>query len=81
MFPMHRTQLLLEPWQYEKLRSLAERGGTSISAVVREILSEHLGARASRAAERLSDVEGIAEGPEDLGREHDRYLYGPSAEE
>jgi predicted DNA-binding ribbon-helix-helix protein len=32
---MHRTQLLLEDWQYRALKSLAERQGISISELFR----------------------------------------------
>ncbi len=32
---MHRTELLLEDWQYEALRGRAEREGRSLSALVR----------------------------------------------
>ncbi len=71
---------MLDDWQYVKLRSLSEREGRSISALVREILTERLGTGAARAADRLAEVEGVAEGPEDLGRDHDRYLYGRSRE-
>jgi plasmid stability protein len=70
---MHRTQISLEEWQYEALRAQAERDGRSLAALIREILTRHLkpGARS-----RLEEIEGVAEGPADLGREHDRYLYG-----
>jgi len=73
---MHRTQLLLETWQYEALRVRAEREGRSLSAVLRDILTEHLGPGGGRAAKRLAAIEGVAEGPPDLGRRHDEYLYG-----
>lgn len=73
---MHRTQLLLEPWQYEALRARAEREGRSLSAVLRDILTEHLRGESGRAGARLAAIEGVAEGPPDLGRHHDRYLYG-----
>ena len=70
---MHRTQISLEEWQYEALRAQAEREGRSLAALIREILTERLkpGARS-----RLGEIEGVAEGPPDLGRNHDRYLYG-----
>ena len=70
---MHRTQISLEEWQYEALRAQAEREGRSLAALIREILTKHLepGARS-----RLGRIEGVAEGPSDLGRHHDRYLYG-----
>ena len=70
---MHRTQLILDDWQHEALRTRAEREGKSISALVREILADYLKPRSRRGLER---IEGIAEGPADLGREHDRYLSG-----
>ena len=70
---MHRTQLLLEEWQYEALRGRAERDAKSISALVREILSAHL---AQPGHHKLDLIEGVAEGPSDLGKNHDRYLYG-----
>ncbi len=69
---MHRTQLLLEEWQYEALRARAERESKSISALLREIVSQHLG----RSAGKLRLMEGVAEGPSDLAADHDRYLYG-----
>jgi hypothetical protein len=71
---MHRTQLMLEEWQYEALRQRAETSGKSISALVREILATHLAARPG--AKRLELMEGVAEGPTDLARDHDRELYG-----
>ena len=73
---MHRTQLLLEQWQHEALKTLAERQGRSLSALVREILTAHLEGSPRRAKRRLEQIEGVAEGPADLGRDHDRYLYG-----
>ena len=74
---MHRTQLSLESWQYEALKARARREGKSLAAVVRDILSSHLETDARRAAQRLEQVAGVAEGPADLGAGHDRYLYGP----
>jgi plasmid stability protein len=70
---MHRTQLILDDWQHEALRVRAEREGKSISALVREILGLHLQPRTKRGLKR---IEGVAEGPPDLARDHDRYLSG-----
>jgi plasmid stability protein len=70
---MHRTQLILDDWQHEALRARAEREGKTVSALVREILAHYLKPRARRGLER---IEGVAEGPADLGRDHDRYLSG-----
>lgn len=70
---MHRTQISLEEWQYEALRAQAEREGRSLAALIREIVAKHLG---PGRRSRLEEIEGVAEGPPDLGQHHDRYLYG-----
>jgi hypothetical protein len=72
---MHRTQLMLEDWQYEALRARAEREGRSLSDLVREILANALG-RPPRAGSRLETIEGVGEDGAAYGREHDRFLYG-----
>ena len=54
----HRTQILLEDWQYEALKSLAESEGVSISDMVRRILSQRLRPRSSRRR-RLQTIAGI----------------------
>lgn len=71
---MHRTQILLEEWQYQALRARAEREGRSLSDLVREILG---GALSDRARSRgLADIEGVGEDPGAYGRDHDSLLYG-----
>ena len=73
---MHRTQLLLEEWQYEELKAMAEQSGRSISDVVRVVLTAHFQSRRPRA-EGLADLAGLVkEGPSDIGENHDKYLYG-----
>ncbi len=69
---MHRAQIILEEWQFEALKALAEREGKSISAVVREILSAKLGRRKGR---KLRSILGIGSGSDVSGRDHDRALY------
>lgn len=69
---MHRTQLLLEPWQYEALRARAKRQGQSLAALVREILTDYLDERRGRSRLRL--MEGIAEGSGEAF-DHDGVLY------
>lgn len=77
---MNRTQLLLEPWQLEALRSTAEREGGSISSVVRRILTEALrGGRPAAGtprAPRLADLEGAIRDAGFSVRDHDQELYG-----
>ena len=41
---MHRTQIYLEDSQYRLLKEKARRQGTSLAAVIRLILEEHLAA-------------------------------------
>ena len=72
---MHRAQLLIEDWQYETLKARAERQGRSISELVREILSEHLGRQLSSSG--LDDLAGLVNDPDTTGESHDDDLYGP----
>jgi hypothetical protein len=69
---MHRTQLMLEDWQYDALRSRAERRAISISELVREILTAHLDAKEPSG---LYKIEGIGSDGSSA-REHDAFLYG-----
>ena len=69
---MHRTQLLLEQWQYQSLRARAESEGKSLSALVRGILTEYLSG--NHRPSRLRELRGIAKGPGNLGRDHDDYI-------
>lgn len=73
---MQRTQLNLDDWQYEALRSRADREGRSMSDVVREALAEYLVDEVGEGANRLTDLCGIADDPSSAGRDHDRFLYG-----
>lgn len=72
---MHRTQVLLEEWQYEALKSRAQRESRSISALLRDILKAQLGAPGPQKR-RLAEIEGLAADKTASGREHDRFLYG-----
>lgn len=73
---MHRTQLLLEQWQYDALRAAAQREGRSISSIVRRILSEALNADPGRSAHWIRELAGVGEDPSSSGEDHDRFLYG-----
>jgi len=72
---MHRTQILLDEWQYAALKARAQREGRSMSEVLRDLLSAQLGAPRS-AARELAVIEGIGNDRRASGREHDRILYG-----
>jgi plasmid stability protein len=72
---MHRTQIILEEWQYQALRARAAQEGRSLSEVVREILRVALDGPSHRKG-RLGAIEGIAEDRAAYGRAHDCFLYG-----
>ncbi|MFN0206923.1 MAG: ribbon-helix-helix protein, CopG family [Planctomycetota bacterium] len=72
---MHRAQILLDPWQFETLRSMAERTGKSISELVREILNDRLRPLAKNKGSDLDAIEGIANDAGASGRNHDALLY------
>ena len=75
---MHRTQILLEEWQYEMLKARSEREGRSVSDIVREVLSAALGARRAPASQRaLATIAGLVNEPGTSGRDHDDVIYGP----
>ncbi|HUU00324.1 MAG TPA: ribbon-helix-helix protein, CopG family [Myxococcota bacterium] len=76
---MIRTQVQLEPEQYEKLRKLAHRHKISISETVRRLIKK--GMRSGVEEDELPDagkllkLSGIASsGRDDIGRRHDDYL-------
>ncbi|MEX2125082.1 MAG: hypothetical protein WD795_14400 [Woeseia sp.] len=77
---MHRTQIILEDWQYQALRARAEQENRSISDLVRDILKTAL-AQPPRQKGRLEEIEGIGEDPASYGRAHDRNLYGGDGED
>jgi hypothetical protein len=66
----HRSQLLLEPEQHERMRRIAEREGRSISDVARGLIGIGLKAlardekaraqRSARALEHLSEIREAA---------------------
>ena len=59
---MHRTQILLEDEQYERLREQSEASGTGIGELVRRVVDQVYGSVSTR--ERLSALDesfGVAE--------------------
>lgn len=77
---LHRTQILLESWQYDALRSTSEREGRSVSDIVRSILTEALRAPDSPPGGWIREVAGIAYDANTSGQDHDTYLYGMPSE-
>ena len=76
---MHRTQLLLENWQYEALKARAHREGKTLSAWIRRWLGSvlapvaHGRAKSSKGLEAICGIGRDAEGPS--GTDHDQVLY------
>ena len=72
---MQRTQLMLDEWQYQALKSRAQREGRSMSDLLREMLDAYLG-RSGRRGSALDRARGVGEDGTATGRTHDAFLYG-----
>lgn len=75
---MHKTNITLDDWQYERLKAISEQEGRSVSEVLRAILDLHLREAASTPGNLggLAAIRGIGSDPDASGRDHDRFLYG-----
>lgn len=71
-----RTQLILESWQYDSLKSIAEKRETSLSSLVREAVTGYLSVRGGET--RLEDLKGLGSDARASGSRHDEFLYGRS---
>lgn len=72
---MTRTQISLEHKQYRYVKNEAAARGTSLSAVIRDLIETHMGAQ-SLEGPRLEDMTGFFSGGGLEGVDHDHYLYG-----
>jgi hypothetical protein len=72
---MHKTQVVLEDWQYEALQTLAEQERRSISDLVREMLTRYLIGNHEMALQRLAAMEGIGADAQASGEDHNAFLY------
>ena len=59
---MHRTQILLEEWQYEALKSRADRQGKSLSELIRDLVSGCLSSVSVRACDSVLLAEPVKPG-------------------
>ena len=71
---MHRTQILLEDWQYENLKIISQETGKSISAVIRDMITMYTDKNNPGAV--LENICAIGEDPTGYGKDHDTLLYG-----
>jgi len=82
MARMTRTQITLEQDQYRFLKSEAAQRGCSVSAIVREAISERM-RLAAEASPHVWDLAGFIKESDISGKDHDRALaeaYGKSHE-
>jgi hypothetical protein len=74
---MRRVQLIVEDWQYQYLRDLAERNNTALSAVLREIINREAAWKLP-VKDSLLDAAGLAKTPLQTGdgcKDIDERLY------
>jgi len=75
----HRTQISLEDWQYQMLLDISKRTKKSLSAIIRDLISEKLTIKVNKKADSVAELIGIGSGDgSPIAREHDKYLYGSS---
>jgi len=75
---MHRSQILLEEWQYRYLSDKARQEGKSISRVVRELLSEWIGPGRAETWEGdpfFGIIGMVSSGDGQIAENHDKYIY------
>lgn len=75
----HRTQISLDDWQYQMLLDLSRKTRKSLSALIREMITEKLAPKGGVVAENdpLYSIIGIGgSGHRDTARTHDTVLYG-----
>jgi hypothetical protein len=75
---VHRSQILLEEWQYQYLSDRAKREGKSISQLVRELLTEWIESHRTETWEDdpFFDIIGmVSSGDGRIAEEHDKYIY------
>ena len=76
---MHRTQISLEEQQYENLIAESQRRRISLSALIRQLVTDHFASEPASHTNPLAQITGIGEGDgAAVGREHNRFLYGQS---
>ncbi len=71
---LHRTQLLLEPWQHAQLKAVADEQGKSMSEVLREIVEEGLASR-PRRKKGVMAIAGIFHAGPLTNEEMDAIIY------
>ena len=76
---MHRSQILLEEWQYQYLADESRRTGESMSAIVRRWIAEKIRELSQQDMEDdpFFEIIGMCAGEpgNTVGRDHDKHIY------
>jgi hypothetical protein len=74
----HRTQISLDDWQYQVLLDLSRKTKKSLSALIREMITEKFTAVPGEAGtDSVFGIVGIgSSGHKHTARDHDAVLYG-----
>ena len=74
----HRTQISLDDWQYQVLLDLSRKTKKSLSALIRELITEKLATKVGVAEnDPIYSIVGIGgSGLKHTARDHDAVLYG-----
>lgn len=74
----HRTQISLDDWQYQLLHDVSQRTKKSLSALIRELITERFASKpADVSTDAAFQIIGIGRsGHKETAREHDSVLYG-----
>ena len=78
MAEMHRAQILLTLPQHRYLKGRSEREGSSVSAIVRELIQMEMASRRQAIQDDpFWEIVGMVAGDDpDAGVEHNHYVYG-----
>jgi hypothetical protein len=73
----HRTQISLEPWQYEILMEQSRKTRKSLARIIREMIAEKFaGNKADREKDPIMGIIGIGSGDRTaIARNPDAVLY------
>ena len=71
---LQRTQVLLEPWQHAKLKTLADEQGRSMSEVVRDMVTAGL-EKTPTKKKGIMAIVGIVSGGPLTNQEMDDIIY------
>lgn len=73
----HRTQISLDDWQYQVLLDLSRKTRKSLSALIREMITEKFAPSGVAEHDPVYSIVGIGtSNRKNTARDHDAVLYG-----